>query len=153
MFTPADVENLKLIYHLVKEKGMTLNGAEKRLKENREGLERNLEVIDKLQGIKALLLEIKQELKTDNSGYEEILIENDDIPVDFSTDSDKMTVLDGAEKNVSDNIPEDFPVNEIFSETPVISLADEVQFVGEASPADAAPEEKTIPRIIEQTLF
>ena len=27
MFTPSDVENLKLIYHLVKEKGMTLEGA------------------------------------------------------------------------------------------------------------------------------
>lgn len=75
MFTPRDVDNLKLIYHLVKEKGMTLTGAEKRLKENREGLEKNLEVIDKLQGIKSLLLEIKQELNQDNQGYEEILIE------------------------------------------------------------------------------
>ena len=27
MFTPEDVENLKLIYHLVKERGMTLDGA------------------------------------------------------------------------------------------------------------------------------
>ena len=32
MFTPADVENLKLIYHLVKEKGMTLEGANMAMK-------------------------------------------------------------------------------------------------------------------------
>ena len=33
MFTPEDVENLKLIYHLVKERGMTLDGARRALKE------------------------------------------------------------------------------------------------------------------------
>jgi len=38
LFTPADIENLKLIYHLVKENGMTLAGAQKRIKQNREGL-------------------------------------------------------------------------------------------------------------------
>ena len=37
LFSPRDVENLKLIYHLVKENGMTLAGAAKRLRENREG--------------------------------------------------------------------------------------------------------------------
>lgn len=62
LFTPADVENLKLIYHLVKEKGMTLSGAQKQIKANREGVSRDLEVIDRLLGIKALLTEIKQEM-------------------------------------------------------------------------------------------
>lgn len=62
LFTPADIENLKLIYHLVKEKGMTLSGAQKLIKSNREGINRDLEVIDRLLGIKALLAEIKQEL-------------------------------------------------------------------------------------------
>ena len=38
LFTPKDVENLKLIYHLVKENGMTLAGAAKRLQDNREGV-------------------------------------------------------------------------------------------------------------------
>lgn len=37
LFTPKDVENLKLIYHLVKENGMTLAGAAKRLRQNRRG--------------------------------------------------------------------------------------------------------------------
>ena len=43
------VENLKLIYHLVKENGMTLAGAAKRLRQNREGVSRDLEIIEKLQ--------------------------------------------------------------------------------------------------------
>ena len=33
LFSPQDVENLKLIYHLVKERGMTLEGAKKALKQ------------------------------------------------------------------------------------------------------------------------
>ena len=79
LFTPEDVETLKLIYHLVKEKGMTLAGAQKRIKDNREGVERNMEIIEKLQNIKAVLLEIKQEMKggdaedtilVDDDGYE-----------------------------------------------------------------------------------
>ena len=40
LFTVKDIENLKLIYHLVKEKGMTLEGAQKRLKDNKEGEDR-----------------------------------------------------------------------------------------------------------------
>ena len=63
MFTPADVDNLKLIYHLVKEKGMTLSGAAKRLRENREGAQRDMEVVDRLLGIRSLLMEIRQELR------------------------------------------------------------------------------------------
>lgn len=66
MFTPQDVDNLKLIYHLVKEKGMTLAGAQKRLKENPEGITRDMEIVDRLMRIKAILLEIRQELKADD---------------------------------------------------------------------------------------
>ena len=76
LFTPKDVENLKLIYHLVKENGMTLAGAAKRLRDNREGVERNLEIIEKLQGMRALLLEVREELK---SGGDEIFIDMLDI--------------------------------------------------------------------------
>lgn len=62
LFTPADVENLKLIYHLVKEKGMTLSGAEKKMKENPQGISQDMEIVDRLQGIRAMLMEIRQEL-------------------------------------------------------------------------------------------
>lgn len=73
MFTPADIENLKLIYHLVKENGMTLDGAQKRIKENRSGISKGMEVLERLEGVKSLLLEIKQELV--RSGGNEILID------------------------------------------------------------------------------
>lgn len=63
LFTPTDVDNLKLIYYLVKEKGMTLDGAQKRIKENKEGLNHDLEIIDRLQSIRAMLVEIREELK------------------------------------------------------------------------------------------
>lgn len=88
MFTPEDVENLKIIYHLVKEKGMTLAGAQKRMKENREGLERDMEVVERLQKIKAVLMEIRQELKEedDPSGASVIVSATEDITIDIQED-------------------------------------------------------------------
>lgn len=61
-FTRQDIENLHLIYHLVKEKGLTLNGAKKKLKENKEDTTNNFEVIKSLTEIKNLLMEIKESL-------------------------------------------------------------------------------------------
>jgi DNA-binding transcriptional MerR regulator len=61
-FTKQDINNIQLIYHLVKEKGMTLNGAKKKLKENKEDTVRNFEVIKSLTEIKNLLLQIKDNL-------------------------------------------------------------------------------------------
>lgn len=61
-FTQADIENFHLIFHLVKERGMTLKGAKLKLKENKEDTENNFEVVTRLQEIKGLLLEIKEEL-------------------------------------------------------------------------------------------
>lgn len=62
LFTATDVENLKLIYMLVKEQGMTLDGAEKALSGNRDEVVRKAEIIEKLLNVKSMLLEIKQEL-------------------------------------------------------------------------------------------
>ena len=57
-----DVETIGLIYHLVKEKGMTLPGARQRLKDNKEATVRNYEIVNKLKAIKEELLAIKREL-------------------------------------------------------------------------------------------
>lgn len=62
MFTQEDIENLKMIYHLVKEKGFTLDGAKKALKENPEKLKDDFSVIDRLQSIKTELIQIKDQL-------------------------------------------------------------------------------------------
>ncbi len=61
-FTQKDIDNFHIIYHLVKERGMTLKGAKKKLKENREDTLNNFEVIKSLENIKTLLLEIKEEI-------------------------------------------------------------------------------------------
>lgn len=60
LFTPQDVNNFHIIYHLVKERGMTLAGAKKKLKENKEDAEHNFEVVKKLKDIKQLLEELKE---------------------------------------------------------------------------------------------
>ena len=62
LFTPKDIENFHLIYHLVKEKGMTLKGAEKKINENKEDVINSFEVVKKLQEIKTLLIDIKDNM-------------------------------------------------------------------------------------------
>ncbi len=63
LFTSVDVENLKTIYHLLKEKGMTLKGAKLKLKNNPESVLRETEVVERLQSIKNMLIELKEELE------------------------------------------------------------------------------------------
>ncbi len=62
MFTPEDVKNLQLIYHLVKERGFTLDGAKVHLKEGQQKTLDKFEIIRKLEGIKVQLTNIKNEL-------------------------------------------------------------------------------------------
>ncbi len=62
LFTKLDVENFYIIYHLVKERGLTLDGARKKMKENREDTINNFEVIQSLENIKSMLLEVKASL-------------------------------------------------------------------------------------------
>lgn len=62
MFTQEDVKNLQLIYHLVKERGFTLEGAKTHLKEGQKKTLDKFEIINKLESIKAQLLSIKGEL-------------------------------------------------------------------------------------------
>lgn len=62
MFTPEDIKNLQLIYHLVKERGFTLEGAKIHLKEGQKKTLDKFEIIRRLEGIKAQLTHIKNEL-------------------------------------------------------------------------------------------
>jgi DNA-binding transcriptional MerR regulator len=61
-FTPEDIKNLQLIYHLVKERGFTLEGAKIHLKEEKKQTLSNFEIISKLEGIKQQLIKIKNQL-------------------------------------------------------------------------------------------
>ena len=62
MFTPEDVKNLQLIYHLVKERGFTLEGAKTHLKEGQKKTLDKFEIIRKLEAVKTTLINIKNEL-------------------------------------------------------------------------------------------
>ncbi len=62
MFTPKDLKNLKTIYHLVKEKGFTLDGAKDFLKNNKKTPLNTIEIIEKLELIKKQLIIIKNEI-------------------------------------------------------------------------------------------
>lgn len=62
LFTPDDIKNLELIYHLVKERGFTLEGAKTHLKEEKKKILSNFEIIRKLQTIKSELTNIKNHL-------------------------------------------------------------------------------------------
>lgn len=62
LFTQEDIKNLQLIFHLVKEKGFTLEGAKNKLKENPEKTTSNHDIIVRLDSIKNELVQIKNQL-------------------------------------------------------------------------------------------
>lgn len=62
LFTQEDLENLKIIYHLVKEKGYTLQGAKEHLKNNKSAESERQRVLDSLQKLRSFLVELKEEL-------------------------------------------------------------------------------------------
>ena len=62
LFTQADIKNLQIIYHLVKEKGFTLEGAKTKMKEKPKVIKDNFEIITRLENIKSELINIKNNL-------------------------------------------------------------------------------------------
>lgn len=61
-YRKEDIENIRLVYHLVKEKGMTLQGAKQKLKMNRETTIRTAEILDRLKLIREELVSMRKEL-------------------------------------------------------------------------------------------
>ncbi len=60
-FSQKDIQNLRLIHHLVKEKGFTLQGANEKLKHDPQ-LDANSQLIDSLKRVREFLQSIKTEL-------------------------------------------------------------------------------------------
>jgi DNA-binding transcriptional MerR regulator len=61
-FTKDDIENLKIVYHLVKEKGYTLQGAKEIIKTGKVKAMNNLDMIKSLEKVKSFLIELKKNL-------------------------------------------------------------------------------------------
>ncbi len=62
LFSPEDVANLKIIFHLVKEKGFTLQGAREYLRTNKQEAREHQRVIDSLERLKQFLMEVRNSL-------------------------------------------------------------------------------------------
>ncbi|MBA4323170.1 MAG: MerR family transcriptional regulator [Odoribacter sp.] len=62
LFTPADIKNLKIIHHLVKEKGMTLAGAKKQISGKWEETDYKYEISQSLKSIRSILLDIRDNI-------------------------------------------------------------------------------------------
>ena len=62
LFTPKDIKNLQIIYHLVKERGFTIEGAKKKLTENKEDTIDNIEIVNHLRDIREFLVNLREEL-------------------------------------------------------------------------------------------
>jgi DNA-binding transcriptional MerR regulator len=65
IFTAKDIDDIRLIYNLVKEKGYTIQGAREHLAKHKGEAERNIGIIKSLQDIKSLLLELDKELASE----------------------------------------------------------------------------------------
>ena len=66
LFTKEDIETVRLIHHLVKERGLTIKGAKQKLKENRDETIHNYEIVKRLQFLKQELTEIRDSLEEKN---------------------------------------------------------------------------------------
>lgn len=98
MFTPTDVENLKLIYHLVKERGMTLAGAAQYLKNGiTDTMRRDMELLDRLQKIRAELVEVREQLKDVPDGYTVVEV--------AQTEPEEEVAMEVAPKETEEIIP------------------------------------------------
>lgn len=100
LFSPSDVEKLKQIYHLVKERGMTLEGANKAMKSSRGVLSRDTELLERLQRIRAALVEVREELR---DGVQDDIVEEADsvadtvempIASDVAVDAERADIAD-----------------------------------------------------------
>lgn len=61
-FTQDDLKKLKLVYHLVKEKGYTLQGAQDHIKSSKDSIDDKAELVESLQRVRSFLEEMKKNL-------------------------------------------------------------------------------------------
>ena len=117
IYTTADVDNIRLIYYLVKEQGMTLEGAKKRIRQNRDGVNRDAEIVEHLRSIRNMLAALREEL----GGDTQVIVVDDDTVADEEVavvESAPKVVTEVAEEQVEPEVEvvaeEQAPVEESF---------------------------------------
>ncbi|HYF69399.1 MAG TPA: MerR family transcriptional regulator [Ohtaekwangia sp.] len=61
-FTKEDIDNVRTIYHLVKEKGFTLQGAKEMLRNDSQAVRDKIDMIESLRRVRGFLQELKEKL-------------------------------------------------------------------------------------------
>lgn len=139
LFTPKDVENFKLIYHLVKERGMTLEGAKKSLRGGKIITNRDMELMDRLLNMRSLLLEVREVLKEDGEQESEVAVSSKPIEPATAPIDDAF-----AEVVVTATTPAPFTTDDPQS-SPLIPKR--------TKPAGESSDEKELFAFYEQNLF
>ena len=61
-FTREDIDNVRTIYHLVKEKGFTLQGAKEMLRNDSQAVKDKMEMLDSLRSVRGFLVELREKM-------------------------------------------------------------------------------------------
>lgn len=155
LFTPKDVDNIRIIYHLLKERKMKIEVARKYIRDHRGEVDRDAEITERLMGIRALLLEIKQDLSCDGT------VVDDEIETDqagtFAADRGETPLKSGqnrVRKPAAPQSPSDRPP----ASGQAVGVAS--HSAGEAEPVDGTGEAPSVsasagsrPPFEEQVLF
>ena len=178
MFTPADVQTLKMIYHLVKERKMTLEGARKALKTElavaKSEVAPEVELLERLQSVRAMLVQVRETLGADEAD----IVADDMLAEEIVTPKEQVSAVDvesvvapqepapvveeviPAAQTVVEVTPEETPATEQMAEkpkkaakTPKVPKTPKAPKKSKAEPkAEPAKEERPLP-FYEQTLF
>ena len=99
MFTKEDVENIRIIFHLVKERGYTLQGAREKLKQNKGDTTDTVEIVKSLNKIREFLIELRKEIhgeeKQSAVNSDQLTVKNDQEAVNddqLTVDSDDLSI-------------------------------------------------------------
>lgn len=119
MFSADDVEKLKQIYHLVKERGMTLEGARKVMRgASGKELARETELLERLQRIRSALVEVREELK---AGDDEQIVGSVGAE---SRDAEEVVAAEVAQEEPKvENVVESDESQQIVTEQPQAELS------------------------------
>lgn len=146
MFSAEDIEKLKQIYHLVKERGMTLEGARKVMRGAAgKELARDTKLLERLQRIRAALVEVREELK---AGDDEQIVSSVGAELrDVDDVADGATMLQDEPEKIAevtvvetqqDNVENSQPVVEESHFAPEQAAAEDAEPSNEVNESDAA---------------
>ena len=116
MFTSEDIETLKLIHHLVKERGMTLDGARKALRAERvvarSESSAEMELLERLQAVRAMLVQVRDSYGVDESEVVDAMADAEPESIESTEPiaSDEVAVVCG--EQIADESPKDLPAEE-----------------------------------------